>query len=448
MQTEAQRDLLQKNSAATAVGAALPPGTLQQTLAIIMGGGAGTRLFPLTKDRAKPAVPLGGKYRIVDIPISNCLNSGLRSIYVLTQFNSMSLHRHIQASYKFDNFSRSFVDILAAQQTPAGSQWYQGTADAVRQNMRYFLERPYNYYLILSGDQLYRMDFRALLHQHIRSGAEITLATKPVHRNEVSEFGIMHSGVDRRITRFVEKPADEAVLGEMRMSRELLDAIGSDQEEDLYQASMGIYVFNRQVLIACLENNLVDFGKDVIPNAIKDQHVSAFIYQGYWEDIGTIRAFYEANLDLTDIVPEYSFFEPDAPIFTHPRFLPGSKINGATLRQSIIADGCIISDAHLERCVVGIRSVIQSGATIRNTIVMGADYFELDSATESARPPIGIGRNCVIERTIIDKNARIGDGVIISPEGKPAHVDAENYFIRDGIVVVPKNAVIPAGFWI
>jgi glucose-1-phosphate adenylyltransferase len=448
MQTRAQRDLLQKSSAATAIGAALPPGILQQTLAIIMGGGAGTRLFPLTKDRAKPAVPLGGKYRIVDIPISNCLNSGLRSIYVLTQFNSMSLHRHIQASYKFDNFSRSFVDILAAQQTPASSQWYQGTADAVRQNMRYFLERPYNYYLILSGDQLYRMDFRALLHQHIRSSAEITLATKPVHRHEVSEFGIMHSGVDRRITRFVEKPADEAVLGEMRMNRELLDAIGSDREEELYQASMGIYVFNRQVLIACLENNLVDFGKDVIPNAIKDQHVSAFIYQGYWEDIGTIRAFYEANLDLTDIVPEYSFFEPDAPIYTHPRFLPGSKINGATLRQSIIADGCIISDAHLERCVVGIRSIIQSGATIRNTIVMGADYFELDLATESGRPPIGIGRNCVIERTIIDKNARIGDGVIITPEGKPANVDAENYFIRDGIAVIPKNAVIPNGFWI
>ena len=446
MQTRAQRDLLQKSSAS--VPAALPAGTLQGTLAIIMGGGAGTRLFPLTKDRAKPAVPLGGKYRIVDIPISNCLNSGLRSIYVLTQFNSMSLHRHIQASYKFDNFSRSFVDILAAQQTPASSQWYQGTADAVRQNMRYFLERPFDFYLILSGDQLYRMDFRALLHQHIRSGADITLATKPVRRDEVSEFGIMHSGVDRRITRFVEKPADETVLGEMRMSRELLAAIGSAEEEDLYQASMGIYVFNRQVLIECLENNLVDFGKDVIPNAIKDWHVSAFIYQGYWEDIGTIRAFYKANLDLTDIVPEYSFFEPEAPIYTHPRFLPGSKINGATLRQAIISDGCIISDAHLERCVVGIRSIIQSGATIRNTIVMGADHFELDLATESGRPPIGIGRNCVIERTIIDKNARIGDGVIITPEGKPANVDAENYFIRDGIVVIPKNAVIPAGFWI
>ena len=446
MQTRAQRDLLQKSSAS--VPAALPAGTLQGTLAIIMGGGAGTRLFPLTKDRAKPAVPLGGKYRIVDIPISNCLNSGLRSIYLLTQFNTMSLHRHIQASYKFDNFSRSFVDILAAQQTPAGSQWYQGTADAVRQNMRYFLERPFDFYLILSGDQLYRMDFRALLHQHIRSGADITLATKPVRRDEVSEFGIMHSGVDRRITRFVEKPADETVLGEMRMSRELLAAIGSAEEEDLYQASMGIYVFNRQVLIECLENNLVDFGKDVIPNAIKDWHVSAFIYQGYWEDIGTIRAFYKANLDLTDIVPEYSFFEPEAPIYTHPRFLPGSKINGATLRQAIISDGCIISDAHLERCVVGIRSIIQSGATIRNTIVMGADHFELDLATESGRPPIGIGRNCVIERTIIDKNARIGDGVIITPEGKPANVDAENYFIRDGIVVIPKNAVIPAGFWI
>src|SRR5881396_3896666 len=427
---------------------ALPPGTTQRTLAIIMGGGAGTRLFPLTKDRAKPAVPLGGKYRLVDIPISNCLNSGLRSIYLLTQFNTMSLHRHIQASYKFDNFSRSFVDILAAQQTPEGSQWYQGTADAVRQNMRYFLERPYDYYLILSGDQLYRMDFRALLHQHIRSGAEITLATKPVHRHQVSEFGVMQSGVDRRILRFVEKPKDETVPGEMKMSRELLDAIGSNEEEELFQASMGIYVFNRKVLIECLENDLVDFGKYVIPQSIKDRHVSAFIFKGYWEDIGTIRAFYEANLDLTDLVPEYSFFDTEAPIYTRPRFLPGSKINGATLRQAIVSDGCIISDAHLERCVVGIRSVIQSGATIRNSIVMGADYFEQDRHGDSGRPPIGIGRNCVIDRAIIDKNARIADGAVITPEGKPENLDADHYFIRGGIVVIPKNAVIPAGFWI
>src|SRR5256714_5591337 len=248
MQAQADRKSLLQSATEKTPGA-LPPGTLQRTLAIIMGGGAGTRLFPLTKDRAKPAVPLGGKYRIVDVPISNCLNSQLRSIYVLTQFNSMSLHRHIQASYKFDNFSRSFVDILAAQQTPAGSQWYQGTADAVRQNMRYFLEGPFDYYIILSGDQLYRMDFRALLHQHIKSGAHITLATKPVRRDQVSEFGIMESGVDRRIGRFLEKPKDEAQINEMKMSRELLAAIGSNESEELFQASMGIYVFNRDVLV-------------------------------------------------------------------------------------------------------------------------------------------------------------------------------------------------------
>ena len=426
----------------------LPPGTTQRTLAIVMGGGAGTRLFPLTKDRSKPAVPLGGKYRIVDIPISNCLNSGLRSIYVLTQFNSMSLHRHIQASYKFDNFSRSFIEILAAQQTPEGSQWYQGTADAVRQNMRYFLERPFDYFLILSGDQLYRMDFRTLLHQHIQSGAEITLATKPVKREQVADFGIMQCGVDRHITRFVEKPKDEALLADMEMSAELIEATGSRRDGELYQASMGIYLFNRDVLVRCLDNKLDDFGRDVIPQSIKDQRVDAFVFNGYWEDIGTIRAFYEANLDLTDILPEYSFFEADMPIYTHPRFLPGSKVNGATLRQALISDGCIISDAHIERSVIGIRSIIESGATIRNSVVMGADYFEEDRQPGGAVPPIGVGRNCVIDRAIIDKNARIADGVVITPEGKPAQFDAENYFIRDGIVVVPKNAVIPPGFWI
>jgi glucose-1-phosphate adenylyltransferase len=427
---------------------ALPPGTTQRTLAIIMGGGAGTRLFPLTKDRAKPAVPLGGKYRLVDIPISNCLNSGLRSIYILTQFNSMSLHRHIQASYKFDNFSRSFVDILAAQQTLESSGWYQGTADAVRQNMRYFLERPYDYYLILSGDQLYRMDLRTLLHQHIRSGADITLATKPVGPGQVSEFGIMRTGVDRRVTRFVEKPKEESLLHEMQMSDELLGSVGASAGEELYQASMGIYLFNRDVLVQCLANDLVDFGKHIIPQAIKERHVSAYIFQGYWEDIGTIRAFYEANLGLTDILPDYSFFDAQSPIYTHPRFLPGSKVNGATLRQAIISDGCIISDAHLERSVVGIRSIIRSGATIRNSIVMGADYFEADRPADPAHPRLGIGRNCVIDRAIIDKNARIADGVVITPEGKPQDFDGENYFIRDGIVVVPKDTVIPSGFWI
>ena len=414
-----------------------------------MGGGAGTRLFPLTKDRSKPAVPLGGKYRLVDIPISNCLNSGLRSIYVLTQFNTMSLHRHIQASYKFDNFSRSFVDILAAQQTPEHSDWYQGTADAVRQNMRYFLEQPFDYYLILSGDQLYRMDFRALLHQHIRSGAELTLATTPVGRNQTADFGIMQSDHERRIARFVEKPKDEAILTELKLGPEHLASIGAEAEKELFQASMGIYLFNRNVLVECLANELVDFGKHIIPQAIKERHVSGYIFNGYWEDIGTIRAFYEANLGLTDALPKYSFFDATAPIYTHPRFLPGSKINGAALRQSIIADGCIISNAHIERSVIGVRSVIHTGATIRNSIVMGADYYETDPTTvPHGSPPIGVGHNCVIDRAIIDKNARIADGVVITPEGKPADFDGGNYYIRDGIVVVPKNAVIPAGFWI
>ena len=355
-----------------------------------MGGGAGTRLFPLTLARAKPAVPLGGKYRIVDIPISNCLNSGLRSIYLLTQFNSMSLHRHIQASYKFDHFSRSFVDILAAQQTPEGSEWYQGTADAVRQNLRYFLEQPYEYFLILSGDQLYRMDFRVLLHQHIRSGADITLATTPVKREAASEFGLMLSGPDRRVTRFIEKPKDPAVQDEFKLDRELLESIGSDPDEELFQASMGIYVFNRQVLIDCLESNLDDFGKHIIPQAIGERQVNVFIFKGYWEDIGTIRAFYEANLDMTNLEPNYSFFEAQWPIYTHPRFLPASKINGATVRQAIISDGCIISDAHIERSMIGVRSIIRSGATIRNSVVMGGDLLETNSPTDG-RPPIGIG---------------------------------------------------------
>jgi glucose-1-phosphate adenylyltransferase len=364
---------------------------------------------------------------------------------VLTQFNSMSLHRHIQASYKFDNFSRSFIDILAAQQTPEGSQWYQGTADAVRQNMRYFLERPFDYYLILSGDQLYRMDFRTLLHQHIQSGADITLATKPIHRHQVAEFGMMQSGVDRRIVRFDEKPKDDSILQELKMSRELLRAVGSKEDEELFQASMGIYLFNRDVLVKCLDNDLFDFGKDIIPHSIKDRQVNAFIFQGYWEDIGTVRAFYEANLDLTDLVPEYSFFDTEAPIYTHPRFLPGSKVNGA-LRQASFRAGCIISIA-IERSVTLAR-IIQSGATIRNSVIMGADYFEQDRPGAADVPPIGVGRNCVVDRAIIDKNARIADGVVITPEGKAANLDADNYFIRDGIVVVPKNAVIPAGVWI
>jgi len=413
-----------------------------------MGGGAGTRLYPLTKERSKPAVPLAGKYRLVDIPISNCLNSGLRHIYVLTQFNTTSLHRHIYASYKFDNFTGSFVEILAAQQTTTDAKWYQGTADAVRQNLRYFLEGDYDFYLILSGDQLYRMDYRTLIDQHVQSGADITLGTVPVSRSAASAFGIMHTHEDRRIFRFEEKPKTDDLLDDLTIPPALLKELGKDPQEELYQASMGIYVFNRDILEASLDNDQPDFGKHIIPHAIENHKVHSYIFDGYWEDIGTIRAFFESNLELASVVPQFSFFDRLAPIYTHPRFLPASKINAASIRQAIISDGCIISDAHIERAVVGIRSVIHSGATIRNSVLMGADYYDHESPASEGKTPLGIGRNCVIENCIIDKNARIGDGVVITPQGKPDHYDGEYYYVRDGIVVVPKNADIPSGTWV
>jgi len=425
----------------------IPPAS--RTLAIIMGGGAGTRLFPLTKERAKPAVPLGGKFRLVDIPISNCLNSGIRGMYVLTQFNSTSLHSHINATYKFDHFSPSFVEILAAQQTPEGSKWYQGTADAVRQNLRYFLQRPYEYFIILSGDQLYRMDYRDILRQHIEAGTDLTIATIPVNRAAASDFGIMQTDENRRIVRFVEKPKDPAVQDSLRIPPDLLQSIGLPVTEELFQASMGIYVFNRDVLIDCLDNELVDFGKHVIPGAIERLKVDAYIFQGYWEDIGTIRAFFDANINLADKNPPYRFYMAGRPIYTQPRFLPASIVRNSTIDQAIISDGSHIFDSRVERCVVGIRSIIRSGSTVKNTILMGADYYDDDVTDAPAgAPPIGIGRNCIIDHAIIDKNARIGDGVVISPEGKSQDFDGEGYYVRDGIVVIPKNSVIAPGTWI
>jgi len=415
------------------------------TLAIIMGGGAGTRLFPLTKDRSKPAVPLAGKYRLVDIPISNCINSDLRHIYVLTQFNSASLHRHIANAYKFDRFSRSFVEILAAQQTPSGSHWYQGTADAVRQNLQHFLSRPYEYYVILSGDQLYRMDFRDLLKRHIDAKADISIATIPVDRSVASDLGIMHTDADRKITRFVEKPKDPALLDELRIPASLLTELGQDPKAELFQASMGIYIFNRQALIDALDNDLVDFGKHIIPRSIEQKKVISYIFQGYWEDIGTIRSFFEANLALTEANPPFSFFDSTHPVYTHARFLPASKILGASIKQAVISDGCVLSDVTIERSVIGVRSTIHSGTTLRNTIVMGADFYEASIATKADGAPLGIGRNCTIENAIIDKNTSIGDGVTITPEGKPENFDGPNYYIRDGIVIVPRNTVIPSG---
>ncbi len=422
---------------------------VNRALAIIMGGGAGTRLFPLTKERAKPAVPLGGKYRLVDIPISNCLNSGIRSIYVLTQFNSMSLHRHINASYKFDNFTPSFVEILAAQQTPEGSKWYQGTADAVRQNMRYFLEKPADYYIILSGDQLYRMDYRQILRQHLETGTDLTIATIPVSRAAASDFGIMQTDERKKIIRFFEKPKDPEKLDSLRIPPHLLETLGLAPTEDLYQASMGIYVFNRGVLRECLDNDFVDFGKNVIPAAIEKYKVNAYIFQGYWEDIGTIGAFFEANLNLTDNPPKYNFNVSGAPVYTHPRFLPASVVRSAQVDKSMISDGCVIEQSVIEHCIIGIRSIIQLGATLKNVILMGADHYEAELPdTPGAAPRIGIGRDCHIENAIIDKNARIGDKVVISAKGKSPDTDGEGYYVRDGIVVIPKNSIIPPGTWI
>lgn len=421
----------------------------QQSLAIIMGGGAGTRLFPLTKERAKPAVPLGGKYRLVDIPISNCLNSNLRRIYVLTQFNSTSLHQHINTSYKFDHFGNSFVEILAAQQTPEGSKWYQGTADAVRQNLRYFLESPYEYFVILSGDQLYRMDYRDVLRQHVETQADLTIATIPVNREAAKGFGIMQTDAARRIERFVEKPKSEELLNSLKIPQDLLATLGKDPNEELFQASMGIYVFNRSVLQECLDNDFEDFGKNVIPGAIGQYRVFAYIFQGYWEDIGTIKAFFDANLNLTDPNPQYSFYEVGRTIYSRPRFLPASIIRRATVDAAVISDGCLIEESTIERCVIGLRSVIHKGSVVRNTIMMGADHYEFELKQEvPGAPRIGIGENCVINGAIIDKNARIGNRVVITPEGKSQDFDGDGFYIRDGIVVVPKNSMIADDTWI
>jgi len=421
--------------------------TLQnKTLVIIMGGGAGIRLFPLTQKRAKPAVPLGGKYRLVDIPISNCLNSGLRQVYVLTQFNSESLNRHIADSYQFDRFTKSFIEILAAQQTPEDARWYQGTADAVRQNLRYFLQRPCEYYLVLSGDHLYRMDYGDLLHEHVRTGADVTVGTTPVDRPAASGLGILQSDAERHIFRFEEKPKDPKLLDELRIPPNLLKELGRPADTELYQGSMGIYVFNRQVLIDVLANDQDDFGKHIIPASLQKYQVFAYIFQGYWENIGTVRAFFEANLALTDPVPAFDFFYHINPIYSQQQLLPASKVRGTRLQRAIIADGCIITDAHIDRSIIGIRSVIESGTTIRNSVLMGAGFYEAEAwEPKPGAPPLGIGRHCHIEGAIIDKNSRIGEEVVITPNGKPANMDAENYFIRDGVVVVSKGAVIPNG---
>ncbi len=418
-------------------------------LSVIMGGGQGKRLFPLTKERAKPAVPLAGKYRLVDIPISNCINSSLRRIYLLTQFNSASLHRHISQSYKFDHFSGGFVEILAAEQTLSDATWYQGTADAVRKNLIHILNNDFDYLLILSGDQLYRMDFRDIIDQHEKTEADLTVATIPVGRAEAEALGIMQIDAERRITRFVEKPKEPALLDSLKLARSSYAGLGIQDERELLLASMGIYVFKREVLVHLLDNNHTDFGKHIIPGAIKSHRVFSFVYQGYWEDIGTIRSFFEANLDVTSELPRFNFFDMSAPVFSRPRFLPGSKINGAHIDHAVVTDGCIINHSKIKHSIVGIRSLVGAGSELNRVILLGCDYYEsqtsIDESARANRPRIGVGANTRIDNAIVDKNARIGDNVFISPAGKPENLDHPLYFIRDGIVIIPKNGVVPHG---
>ncbi len=421
----------------------------RRVLTIIMGGGRGTRLFPLTRERAKPAVPLAGKYRLVDIPLSNSINSEMRRIFVLTQFLSASLHRHVYGSFKFDHFSEGFVEILAAEQSHTDTSWYQGTADAVRKNLVHFRTVDFDHALILSGDQLYRMDFRRLLDQHVRSEAEITLATLPVPREAASRLGIMQINAERRIVRYVEKPTEPALLDSLRLDRASYASLGIEDERELFLGSMGIHLFDRDVLFQLLDSDLADFGRHIIPSAIEHRRVFSSVFQGYWEDIGTIRSFYQANLGLVEELPRFDFFDMVAPIYTQARFLPPSKVNGAAVERSIISEGCILNHCRITGSVVGLRSVVDRDSEIAQSILMGADYYEpAETRARSAAeglPRLGVGGSTRIEGAIVDKNARIGERCVISSAGKPDTLDHPLYYVRDGIVIIPKGAVIPDG---
>ncbi|MFQ5739192.1 MAG: glucose-1-phosphate adenylyltransferase [Acidobacteriota bacterium] len=408
---------------------------MQEIVCIVLGGGRGTRLFPLTYVRSKPAVPLGGKYRLIDIPISNCVNSGINKIFVLTQYNSESLNRHITQTYRFSMFSRGFVDILAAEQTHESLRWYQGTADAVRQSLRHV--RPYGASgtLILSGDQLYRMDFRKVFRQHQARQADITVCVLPVGVERASGFGILKMEDDGRITDFYEKPKDPKLIEDLKVK-------GVDPSRPL-MASMGIYLFQTAVLVDILKDETkLDFGSHVIPSALSQYRVWGYIFDDYWEDIGTIRAFYEANLDLTASKPKFNLYDMDAPIYTHPRFLPASRINNCNIRNSIVSEGCFVRDSTISGCVIGIRSIIREKTELIDSLVMGADYYEDDP---SQRIPCGIGRGSSVRDAIVDKNARIGKNVRIFNRKKLRECDGENYYIRDGIVIIPKDALIEDG---
>ena len=419
-----------------------------RVLAIILGGGKGTRLYPLTKERSKPAVPFGGKYRIVDIPISNCINSGYKKIYLLTQFNSASLHLHIINSYNFDRFSRGFVEILAAEQTLEHSGWYEGTADAVRKNFGHFkVQRP-THYIILSGDQLYRMDLKKFMDQHLKSGANITIAAKAVNRSDASGFGIMQVDESNTITAFMEKPAKDMNIDDWKIPEAARDPeLPSNLE---YLASMGIYIFDADTMEEMLNNDYNDFGKEIIPMAIKSKKVSSYIFNGYWEDIGTIRSFYEATLDLTNPIPQFNFYDEDKPIYTHMRNLPPSKINHAEMISTLASEGCVITNSRIQHSVIGVRSVINEGCDLEGVIMMGADFYETEAAKKDNKakgvPNLGIGKNCKINKAIIDKNAHIGENCCINVSGRK-YEDGDHglFYSADGIIVIRKGAVIPNG---
>ncbi len=423
----------------------MPEARRGQTLSIILGGGRGERLFPLTRTRSKPAVPLGGKYRLVDVPVSNCINSGLSRIFVLTQFNSASLNRHLINAFRFDHFSEGFVEVLAAELTPGSVEWFKGTADAVRQCLRHFERYAPRTYLVLSGDQLYRMDFRPLLAQHDETGADVTVSTVLVPGGSVGGVGVMRLNSRKRVVGFAEKPKEPEVVEALRHDEDFLQACGFEGVRRRYWvASMGIYVFRAGALVELLQDeSKTDFGRDVLPEAVKHQRVYAYPFSGYWRDIGTIRAFYGANIELTAARPRFDFYSPAAPIYSHPRFLPASKLRRCSISDAVVSDGVIAEGAHFARSVIGIRSIVRPGTTVSRTVMMGADYYE--ERRPRGRPGLGLGRNCRIEGAIIDKNARIGDNVVIANRKKLRRLDADGYCIRDGIVVVEKNAVIPSG---
>jgi len=410
--------------------------TTNDILGVIMGGGRGTRLYPLTKVRAKPAVPIAGKYRLIDIPISNCINSDINRIAILTQFNSVSLHRHITRTYNFDPFHRGWVQIWAAEQTVLNQSWYQGTADAVRQQLFEIHSSGAEYSLILAGDHLYRMDYGKMAEDLWEKGGDISVAVQPVSSRQASRFGILKRNPEGMITDFVEKPQDPEVLSRF---------VSRDDQARPYLGSMGIYLFKTQVLSEILgETNDDDFGGEVIPKAIHSYRVVGYDFDDYWEDIGTMGAFYQANLQLTKDQPPFNFHHPHSPIYTHARFLPGTLVSGAKLEQVYLADGCTIGKARIDHSVIGLRSRIQEGAQLTNTVLMGADYYEAN-AHHPHPIPIGIGKNSYISGAIIDKNARIGEGVEIHPFPEGTELEEEKYSVRDGIVVVPKSTVIPDG---